>query len=130
MRTFTNPSNGYQVQVGAGSIFGAFMLGPIWYAIKGAGGLALAYLILAVLGFAAAGVGALLVHLIFVVGAPAFISKSYLGRGWLEGSNSSPSVEMPACKAPARHRGLPVWGWVLSIVLLLMVANVIRQMVA
>lgn len=84
MARFRNPANGYSESVTPLSMLGAFLFGPVWYAVQGLWAHA-AVQVLAVLVFS--GVFLLwplivAVWLGYTFAAPFILSRSFLRRGW------------------------------------------------
>lgn len=87
-RQFENTLNGHRKDVGATSIFGAILFGPIFFAVQGAWGWAVAEITVSLILYAALGPPATLLVIPFqmCVGAAAvpIVSARYLSRGWRE----------------------------------------------
>ena len=85
MREFQNPSNGYRETVSGLSILWTFLFGFIYLAIRGVWSHAIASLALVlVAGSFTAGVGGVLVWIVYAFFAPTIIASNYLKRCWKE----------------------------------------------
>ena len=84
MASFRNPSNGYRESVTPLSIFGALMLGPIWFALQGVWAHALIHLlgVLALSSFFLFWPFLIVFWVLYALLAPVLLSRSYLRRGW------------------------------------------------
>ncbi len=85
MREFQNPSNGYRETVSGLSILWTFLCGFIYLAIRGVWTHAIAALALVlVAGSFTAGVGGVLVWIVYALFAPTISASNTLERGWEE----------------------------------------------
>jgi hypothetical protein len=84
MARYRNPANGYSERVTPLSVLGAFLLGPIWYALQGLWAHALIQLLAIVLfsGFFLFWPLIVVVWLLYTVLAPWLLARDYLRRGW------------------------------------------------
>ncbi len=81
---YRNPANGYRESVTPLSILGAFLLGPIWFAIQGLWAHALVLLLLVMLfsGFFLFWPLLLLASVCYSNAENWLISRDYLRKGW------------------------------------------------
>lgn len=84
MARFRNPANGHTEGVTLLSVVGAFLFGPIWYAVQGlwahAGIQLLAIVLLS--GFFLFWPLLVVVWLLYTALAPWLLARSFLRRGW------------------------------------------------
>jgi hypothetical protein len=101
-RVFENPANGFRQEVGASATLGAVVLGPIYFALVGAWGWALAEFLIScslILGLGAFGVlPAILFQLCVALLAQKIAVESYLKKGWREVSADSAQPQAAADK--------------------------------
>lgn len=81
---FRNPQNGYSERVTPLSILGAFLLGPIWFALQGLWAHALIELLLVMLfsGFLLFWPLLALAWIAYALAGPWLLSRAYLRNGW------------------------------------------------
>jgi hypothetical protein len=84
MARYRNPANGYSESVTLLSMLGAFLLGPIWYALQGLWAHALIQLLAIILfsGFFLFWPLIVVVWLLYALAAPWLLSRAFLRRGW------------------------------------------------
>ncbi len=84
MARFRNPANGYAVSVTPLSVLGAFLLGPIWFALQGLWAHALIELaaILLISGFFLFWPLLAVVWVLYALAAPFLLSRFLLRNGW------------------------------------------------
>ena len=89
MALYENPNNGYRERVGFRSFLGALLLGPIYYALKGAWGHAIVHgigvFLLFGLTVSTFGLGLPLLLVwwgLYALPAPWIAGKQYLRSGW------------------------------------------------
>jgi hypothetical protein len=84
MARFRNPANGYKESVTALSILGAFLFGPIWFAVQGlwAHAIILVVGIMLLSGFFLFWPLLVVLWLLYALLAPVLLKRAFLRRGW------------------------------------------------
>ena len=84
MARFRNPANGYTESVTPLSVVGAFLFGPIWYAVNGLWAHAAVQVLALVVfsGFFLFWPLIVVVWLAYALAAPWLLRRAFLRRGW------------------------------------------------